>query len=262
MKFTHIDMALLPNGTMQDGNLAQAMLTAVFLNLVYIFVILVDAVSFICSKRSINCVKNLLQSVRKKAFIEPLKIPNHLAIAFGVDDLISVTLLCDFILYSAQNGVHQLTFYDTEGRIESLFEDLEFVFGRLSKRKLLRQRVNFNKLASSTTTATSFDLQVCALSKRHGKQLLTEICAELSQQPEPITSGVVRERLQTSNIHEVDFLVTIGCSNTTSDYPPWALRLAEIYHIDQLDSGKESLREREFNTMLSSFSNRDRRMGY
>jgi hypothetical protein len=66
------------------------MLTAVFLNLVYIFVILVDAVSFICSKRSINCIKILLHSLRKKAFIDPLKIPQHLAVAFGAEDLISV----------------------------------------------------------------------------------------------------------------------------------------------------------------------------
>jgi undecaprenyl pyrophosphate synthase len=177
-------------------------------------------------------------------------------------------------LYAAQNGVRQLTFYDTEGKIESLFDDLEFVFGRLSKRKLLRQRVNFDK--SSANTPTSFDLQVCALNKRHGKQLMAEMCADvsnlehsnktatfqLSQQPEPITVDDVRERLQTKHIHEVDFLVTIGCSNTTRDYPPWALRLAEIYHIDQLSSGKENLTEREFNSMLSSFACRDRRMGY
>lgn len=66
------------------------MLTAVFLNLVYMFVILVDAVSFICSKRSINCIKRLFQSLHKKAFMEPLKIPQHLAIAFGAEELISV----------------------------------------------------------------------------------------------------------------------------------------------------------------------------
>lgn len=66
------------------------MLTAVFLNLVYVFVILVDAVSFICSKRSINCIKNLIQSLRKKTIIEPFKIPQHLAVAFGAEDLISV----------------------------------------------------------------------------------------------------------------------------------------------------------------------------
>lgn len=87
-------------------------------------------------------------------------------------------MLCDFILYAAQNGVRQLTFYDSEGRIESIFEELEFVFGRMSKRKLLRQRVNFNK-APTTSTAASFDLQIFALSKRHGKQLMTELCAEV-----------------------------------------------------------------------------------
>lgn len=79
-------------------------------------------------------------------------------------------------MYAAQNGVRQLTLYDTEGRIEGLFEDLEFVFGRLSKRKLLRQRVQFGKASSATA---SFDVQVFALSKRHGKQLMAELCAEV-----------------------------------------------------------------------------------
>jgi hypothetical protein len=94
---------------------------------------------------------------------------------FNVDTSFQ-TLLCDFILYAAQNGVRQLTFYDTEGRIEVLFDDLESVFDRLSKRKLLWQRVNF----SEAPTTASFDLQVCALSKRHGKQLMAEMCAEVS----------------------------------------------------------------------------------
>ena len=83
----------------------------------------------------------------------------------------------------------------------------------------------------------------------------------MSQQHEPITADTIHERLQSKNIYEVDFLVTVGCSNTTRDYPPWALRLAEIYHVDQLES-RENLNEREFNSMLRSFARRDRRMGY
>lgn len=69
------------------------MLTAFFLNLVYAFVIMIDALSFICSKRSINCIKNLLYSLRKKSFVERLKVPQHLAIAFGVEEVISLVNL-------------------------------------------------------------------------------------------------------------------------------------------------------------------------
>jgi len=232
-----------------------AMLTAVFLNLVYIFVIMVDALSFIFSKRSINRIKNLLSSLRKKTITEPLKIPGHLAIVFAADELINLTLLCDFIIYASENGVRQLTFYDANGRVLNLIDELEQVFYKTTRRKQLNRNVFFKK-----TTDIIGGLQVYALNRKHGKDMLIDICTELCQSSEKITSKLVQRRLDENNVYEVDFLVTIGCANTLQDFPPWSLRLAEILHLDRLEQ-RDRLAEREFNYMLHVFSSRDRRMG-
>ncbi|KAI6216512.1 hypothetical protein M3Y99_01816100 [Aphelenchoides fujianensis] len=188
-------MTLQQNDTLQDASLVQAMLTAVFVNLVSAFVILVDALSFLSSKCSLKYVKTLVASfLAKDKLVDPLKIPHHMAVAFGADEFISVTLLCDLILYAAQDGIRQLSFYDPARAESPKCRPIWRSRGiRTAKRTNLRRYVYFDAAKSTpgtTTTAprtSSTGLQVCVLSRRHGKEALVNICAELSQTKDEIT---------------------------------------------------------------------------
>ncbi|KAI6242248.1 Ditrans,polycis-polyprenyl diphosphate synthase ((2E,6E)-farnesyldiphosphate specific) [Aphelenchoides fujianensis] len=261
-------MTLQQNDTLQDASLVQAMLTAVFVNLVSAFVILVDALSFLSSKCSLKYVKTLVASfLAKDKLVDPLKIPHHMAVAFGADEFISVTLLCDLILYAARDGIRQLSFYDPNGRIAEAAPELEVAWHRTAKRTNLRRYVYFDAAKSTpgtTTTAprtSSTGLQVCVLSRRHGKEALVNICAELSQTKDEITVEAVRRQLELQGVYEVDFLVTVGCTNTMRDFPPWALRVAEICPLAGF-AERDRLRPGEFHALLSAFSKRERRLGY
>ncbi|KAI6180555.1 Ditrans,polycis-polyprenyl diphosphate synthase ((2E,6E)-farnesyldiphosphate specific) [Aphelenchoides besseyi] len=241
------------------------MFSTLFIGLLSIFVFLIDLFSFLSSKLSLTYLKRLIASLlSKEKVVDPLKIPHHMAVAFGTDDLINLNLLCDFIYFAAQDGIRRLSFYDPNGRISEMLHDLEHTWYRLAKRKQLRRPVNFDitkpsAIASPRTSSTS--LEVCVLSRRHGKEALLNICAELSQTSIEITVDEIRRQLEIQGIYEVDFLLTIGCANTLHDFPPWSLRVAEICSMERLNS-TDRLRADEFRLILADFTKRERRLGY
>lgn len=75
----------------------------------------------------------------------------------------------------------------------------------------------------------------------------------------PITVEAVRSRLEAQGVHEVDFLLSVGCANSLANYPPWALRVAEIQNINSFYTDR--LSRHQFINLLRSFAFRDRRMG-
>jgi hypothetical protein len=85
-------------------------------------------------------------------------------------------------VYASQSGVRQLTFYDSNGHILDLLDELEFHFDEEARRRLTaKQKVNFVRgNQSSTTLIPANELQVFVLSKQHGKELLVDICKRVS----------------------------------------------------------------------------------
>jgi hypothetical protein len=81
-------------------------------------------------------------------------------------------------MYASENGVRQLIFYDANGQILNLIGELEQVFYKTTRRKQLNRNVFF-KLANSSTNIIS-GLQVCALNRKHGKDMLVDICTEVT----------------------------------------------------------------------------------
>jgi len=199
----------------------------------------------------------------KKILANPLKIPQHLAVAFGNDDLINLTLVCDFILHAAQNNVRRVTFYDPNGKLEEMAPRLESLwYSRKKSKRVLALAVRFDhSLASMTETANSSGLQVNILSRRHGKEAMVDVCKELSISDTPITTAQITRSLKTQGIHEVDFLVAVGCANTLHGFPSWTLRVAEIHMLDRFKR-RDRLSSDEFCSLLRAFSMRDRRLGF
>ncbi|CAD5212833.1 unnamed protein product [Bursaphelenchus okinawaensis] len=193
-----------------------------------------------------------------KGCFEDLKIPQHLAVLFGRNQsFVDLNVIFDFIYFSSLNGVKRLTFYDDNGILKSMLYNVERGWDSYIKRKEFFKSILFYKGQDGKETYPG-QLTVHFLDKRDGKPMMAEVCRELTHSREPVTVARVTSKLATKGVHEVDFLLAVGCANNLDGFPAWSLRVAEI---QQMKFWSDRLTESSYRSILASFSCRDRRLG-
>ncbi|KAG9231611.1 nuclear undecaprenyl pyrophosphate synthase-like protein [Amylocarpus encephaloides] len=118
--------------------------------------------------------------------------------------------------------------------------------------------------SSDTTTVPIKNIKVLLLSAEDGRDSLvdlTKTLAEMSQRsklsPKDISMELVDAELQESVMGEPDLLVLFSPSVELSGYPPWQMRLTEIYHVRD----NQGVGYQVFLRALYNFANVQMRMG-
>ncbi|KAF2218839.1 Decaprenyl diphosphate synthase-like protein [Elsinoe ampelina] len=188
------------------------------------------------------------------------KMPNHLSIALDLDgrtddaaleDLINEA--CECAAWTACAGIPMLSIYERTGALKT---SLPYLHRQISKtissyygvdnssRPSVSLRAPqvpaFSPPSSSPDPSTGSPphLSILLLSETDGRRTLvdlTKTLAEMSQKhklaPEDITSELIDAELSESVMGEPDLLILFGESVVLDGYPPWQVRLSEIFHV-------------------------------
>lgn len=168
----------------------------------------------------------------------------------GIDGLINnISELCAWTLSS---GIPSLTIYEYTGSIKAhvpelmryISKNLSIYFGtdstpvfsiKVPHSNLIVYSNSINK-GPGTSVPSHVDLEVVLLSRIDGKPTIVELTKTMSElavnkelQINEITVDLIDEELVELVGPEPDLLIYFGSALDLQDYPPWHIRLSEIY---------------------------------
>ncbi|KAL1305561.1 hypothetical protein AAFC00_007167 [Neodothiora populina] len=191
------------------------------------------------------------------------KIPRHLSIILELDENEKspaglealVNDVCEVVAWSACAGVPMLSIYEKTGILKSSIPHLHRRISRTlsayyGSSNPLKPTVSlgaphmqsFSPPSSPPTNSTGSKspphLSILLLSASDGRRTLvdlTKTLAEMSQKakifPEDISAELIDAELTESVMGEPDLLILFGDSVVLQGYPPWQVRLTEIYYV-------------------------------
>jgi len=180
------------------------------------------------------------------------KLPKHLSVILdyrhnGLDKLIEE--VSEIACWCAAAGIPRLSVYERSGILKSyvstshsaIAEQLRIYFGR--SRPTLRvkaphQRTFANGDVPSDDADREVDLEVLFLSEDDGREAVvdfTKTLCEMAQRgklaPEDISVELMETELQENIIDEPELLILFSPNVTLRGYPPWQIRLTEIFNV-------------------------------
>ncbi|KAF2158008.1 Undecaprenyl diphosphate synthase [Myriangium duriaei CBS 260.36] len=188
------------------------------------------------------------------------KLPQHLSVSLSLegrmDEAALETLInnvCECVAWTACTGIPMLSIYERTGVLKSslphlhrqISSTLSSYYGSDNVAKptvSLRapQIPAFSPPSASPdpSDASPPHLSVLLLSESDGRRTLvdlTKTLAEMSQKhklaPEDISTELIDAELSESVMGEPDLLILFGSSVVLDGYPPWQVRLSEIFHV-------------------------------
>uniref|UniRef100_A0A7E4UWY4 ditrans,polycis-polyprenyl diphosphate synthase [(2E,6E)-farnesyldiphosphate specific] n=1 Tax=Panagrellus redivivus TaxID=6233 RepID=A0A7E4UWY4_PANRE len=183
--------------------------------------------------------------------------PSHLAVLFVSKSDINETHLFNLLKHSAAHGINHVSFYDPWGILASkkttFLADAEAYF----KENNTAVSIVLDFAPPAAGTATKY-LHLSILGPDSGKSSLVDACRKLSHNPNPITTADIDAELAENSIFEPDFVLKVGNLSTLAGYPPWSLRVSEIYNIKALPT---IISGDYFGSLMAEYDKRDRRIG-
>lgn len=159
----------------------------------------------------------------------------------GIDGLIND--ISELIAWNLSSGIPQLIIYEYNGIINNHLQELQryinknlsIYFGTDSKPNYLIKIPHSNK-SIINQLGDSIDLEITLLLKNDGKQTIVELTktmGDLASNNElsikDITIDLINEELIELVGLEPDLLISFGPNLDLQNYPPWHIRLLEIY---------------------------------
>lgn len=167
--------------------------------------------------------------------------------------------VCDIAAWTASAGIPFLSVYERTGKLKnyipqthsSISETLEAYFGPRRKPTLsvrAPHQISYSPPLTPPTRASSPDtsdpknerqhLTVLLLSAQDGRDTIVDLTKTLSDMaqsgtlhPEQINANLIDAELCEAVSSEPDLLVLFSPTVTLKGYPPWQLRLTEIFHL-------------------------------
>ncbi|KAF2172371.1 hypothetical protein M409DRAFT_63082 [Zasmidium cellare ATCC 36951] len=199
------------------------------------------------------------------------RIPKHLSVILdlppegGKKDALETLLndACELAAWSASAGVPMLSIYERTGILKSSLPHLHRRISRAmisyygatspSKPTISLRSPNLPsyspphtpELTNGTHTAESpHHLTILLLDATDGRQTivdLTKTLAEMSQHgklsPSDISLDLIDAEISESVMGEPDLLILFGDHVVLEGYPPWQVRLSEIFHVQDNAAG-------------------------
>ncbi|GAM86678.1 hypothetical protein ANO11243_046960 [Dothideomycetidae sp. 11243] len=188
------------------------------------------------------------------------KLPKHLSISLSLEGRMDgaaletlISNLCECAAWTACVGIPELSIYERTGVLKSSLPQLHRKIastlssyygsdnaGRPTVSLRAPQIPAFSPPAASPdpSKATPPHLSILLLSESDGRRTLvdlTKTLAEMSQKhklsPEDISTELIDAELKESVMDEPDLLILFGDSVVLDGYPPWQVRLTEIFHV-------------------------------
>ncbi|KAL2352290.1 Decaprenyl diphosphate synthase-like protein [Cryomyces antarcticus] len=184
------------------------------------------------------------------------RLPQHLSVILdfnedghngsGLEDLVND--VCEIAAWSASAGIPILSIYERTGVLKnyipqthrSICRTFQAYFGRHKPTLSLRapHLPSFSPPSSPSAGSTPGHLSILLLSADDGRNTLvdlTKTLAEMSQRgkisPADISPELIDAEISESVVGEPDLLVLFGPDVELKGYPPWQIRLTEIFHI-------------------------------
>lgn len=167
----------------------------------------------------------------------------------GIDGLIND--ISELAAWSISAGIPQLSIYEYSGDIAHylptlrhyISKNLAVYFGTDTTPSFSIRVPHDNAILYSTNFSSQeiieperVDLHISLLSRADGKPTIVELTKTMSElalnmelSVDDITTELIEEELNTLVGYEPDLLLSFGPSLDLQDYPPWHIRLSEIY---------------------------------
>ncbi|KAK5168507.1 hypothetical protein LTR04_006585 [Oleoguttula sp. CCFEE 6159] len=182
------------------------------------------------------------------------RLPQHLSVILdfnedghngsGLEDLVND--VCEIAAWSASAGIPILSIYERTGVLKnyipqthrSICRTFQAYFGRHKPTLSLRapHLPSFSPPSSPSAGSTPGHLSILLLSADDGRNTLvdlTKTLAEMSQRgkisPADISPELIDAEISESVVGEPDLLVLFGPDVELKGYPPWQIRLTEIF---------------------------------
>ncbi|GAB7352726.1 hypothetical protein MBLNU459_g3080t1 [Dothideomycetes sp. NU459] len=189
------------------------------------------------------------------------KLPRHLSVILELDDKDAAGLeslvndVCEVVAWSACAGIPVLSIYERTGVLKSSLPHLHRRISRTltayygsaspSKPTISLRAPHLQSFSppstpqsESSSTKSPPHLSILLLSASDGRRTivdLTKTLAEMSQKkklaPEDISTELIDAEISESVMGEPDLLILFGESVVLKGYPPWQVRLTEIFHV-------------------------------
>ncbi|KAA8896791.1 Decaprenyl diphosphate synthase-like protein [Sphaerosporella brunnea] len=180
------------------------------------------------------------------------KFPKHLSVVLelqrdGLDKLIDE--LAEIACWCACAGIPRLSVYEKTGILKSyiatshraMAQQLRLYFGR--SRPTLRVHAPHSRPFANGDVSTDdedqhVDLEVMFISEEDGRESLVDLTKTLCDMAQrgklssdDVSIELVDAEIKETIMDEPDLLVLFSSSITLKGYPPWQLRLTEIYNV-------------------------------
>ncbi|KAF2238096.1 di-cis-decaprenylcistransferase [Viridothelium virens] len=160
--------------------------------------------------------------------------------------------VCEICAWTASAGIPVLTIYERTGILKEYLQDthraitqtLRSYYGQhppsISLRAPHLQSISPPRSPNTLPAdATPPRLEVTLISKDDGRATLVDLTktfAEMAQNrkigPEHVTGELIEQELSDLTMKEPDLLILFGPNVQLQGYPPWQLRLTEIFNVE------------------------------
>ncbi|CAG8510428.1 7585_t:CDS:2 [Paraglomus brasilianum] len=171
--------------------------------------------------------------------------------------------------WAASAGIKVLSIYEPEGKLKRIVQQLQHhvdaearrFFAREGNIPILRVSVVYN---SSSMEDIQADLQIILLSRSDGRGRIVEVTKSLASetlqgnlQSDAIDVERIDQAFSDSHFTEPQQLIMFSPEIDLQGFPPWQLRLTEIFHV----AGNKHFDYSVFRKALIKYAKIDKRFG-
>ncbi|KAK9875012.1 hypothetical protein WA026_005822 [Henosepilachna vigintioctopunctata] len=186
------------------------------------------------------------------------KTPNH--ISFIIDETPSYKDLANLVIWCMITRISFVSFYDKKGFLKKGVEKLEY---EVNERKLPSDHVFWHNqdMDDFKNGFSGRKVHVKILTEKESKKSLEILCKKLIAE-ETSTSEITTEFIDDSlrelyGFPDPDVGVIFSKIFSLSDYPPWQIRLTELYRLNS----HYNITFNDFVNVLTKYSKCDQRWG-
>ncbi|CCX31955.1 Decaprenyl diphosphate synthase-like protein [Pyronema domesticum] len=192
--------------------------------------------------------------------VKPLKeggkFPQHVSVILEMEGMDGIDRLVDEVAeiscWCAAAGIPRLSVYERTGVLKSyiatshraIAQQLRLYYGR--SRPTLRVHAphsrSFINGDQPTDEAEQIDLEVMFISEEDGRESLVDLTKTLCDMAQrgklssdDVSVELVDAEVKETSMDEPDLLILFSPNITLRGYPPWQLRLTEIYNVQDND---------------------------
>lgn len=202
---------------------------------------------------SLNFRKNRTPQLISQDVSSLPKIPRHVAAILklkqnkkgaGLDRLLDQT--GDLASWCIGAGISALTIYERNGVLKALdpkdfqqriSKKLEKVFGASELPRII-VKLPHMKINESSSVSEEFDLVITLISEEDGRKSLVDLTRSLGDlallkkiNARDITIASIDTELKHLIVDEPDLVILFGPKIDLDGFPPWQMRLSEIFHL-------------------------------